>query len=115
MIRIQPIRQAKKRGDGLQNRGTGRSPGSPVEHGSVGELHAAFLTESRTRSRGMAPRTGDTGPGEASLNGVPRPFSAPSDHVQQYANRSSRLVQIRPGNDRNSALERDVIFREVYS
>src|SRR6202789_1071844 len=73
MIRIQPIRQAKKRGDGLQNRGTGRSPGSPVEHGGVGELHAAFLTESRTRSPWMEPRTGNSGPFEASLNGVPCP------------------------------------------
>jgi hypothetical protein len=29
----------------------GASPGFPVEFGGVGELHAAFLTESRTRSR----------------------------------------------------------------
>jgi hypothetical protein len=27
----------------------GASPGFPVEFGGVGELHAAFLTESRTR------------------------------------------------------------------
>jgi hypothetical protein len=28
-----------------------RYPGLPVELGGVGELHAAFLTESRTRGR----------------------------------------------------------------
>src|ERR1700733_8174523 len=35
--------------------------GFPVELGGVGEHHAAFLTESRTRSRGMEPRTGNPG------------------------------------------------------
>ena len=29
----------------------GASPGFPVEFGGVGEPHAAFLTESRTRGR----------------------------------------------------------------
>ena len=29
-----------------------RYPGFPVELGGVGELHAAFLTESRTRAHG---------------------------------------------------------------
>src|SRR3984885_11110367 len=50
MIRIEPIRQAKRA------RG---SPGFPVQLGGVGGLHAAFPTESRTRSRGMEPRTGN--------------------------------------------------------
>ena len=33
-----------------------RYPGFPVEVGGVGELHAAFLTESRTRGRWGVPR-----------------------------------------------------------
>jgi hypothetical protein len=45
----------------------------------------------------------------------PALFSALSNHDQHYANRSSQVVQIRPGKDRNTALERDVNFREVYS
>jgi len=38
-----------------------RDPGFPVEVGGVGELHAAFFTESRTRGhvqRGMAGNPG---------------------------------------------------------
>jgi hypothetical protein len=72
MIRIQPILQAKKRGNKPQSRGNGRSA-------------------------------------------LPAPFSVLSNLFKEYANRSSRLVQIRPGKDRNSALEREVNFREVYS
>jgi hypothetical protein len=42
-------------------------PDFPVELVGVGELHAAFLTESRTRSRRMGPRTGN--PGRQSVPG----------------------------------------------
>jgi len=49
----------------------GSSPGFPVELVGVGELHAAFLTESRTRSRGMAPLTGNPGRStELNITGV---------------------------------------------
>jgi hypothetical protein len=36
---------------GKETAGPLRYPGFPVEVGGVGELHAAFLTESRTRGR----------------------------------------------------------------
>src|ERR1700733_11206015 len=39
------------------------SPGFPAEQGGVGELHAAFLTESRTPQLWMEPRTGNPGSG----------------------------------------------------
>ena len=42
----------------------GSNPGSrgfPVEFGGVGEVHAAFLNESRTRGRCLVPRTGNPG------------------------------------------------------
>jgi hypothetical protein len=39
--------------------GAPRSRGFPVELVGVDEPHAAFFTESRTRSRGMEPRTGN--------------------------------------------------------
>src|ERR1700728_173069 len=38
-----------------------RYPGFPVEVGGVGELHAAFLTESRTRGRRRVPRIRKSG------------------------------------------------------
>jgi hypothetical protein len=38
-----------------------RSPGFPVETGGVGELHAAFLTESRTRGRWLVSRSRKSG------------------------------------------------------
>ena len=36
-------------------------PGFPVELGGIGELHAAFLTESRTRGRWLVPRSRKSG------------------------------------------------------
>jgi hypothetical protein len=39
----------------------GASPGFPVEFGGVGEPHAAFLTESRTRCRWRVPRITKSG------------------------------------------------------
>ena len=39
----------------------GSSPGFPVELVGVGELHAVPASRDRTRSRGMAPRTGNPG------------------------------------------------------
>jgi hypothetical protein len=38
-----------------------RYPGFPVEFGGVGELHAAFLTESRTRGRWLVPHSRKSG------------------------------------------------------
>jgi hypothetical protein len=38
-----------------------RSAGFPVELRGVGELHAAFLTESRTRGRWLVPRSRKSG------------------------------------------------------
>jgi hypothetical protein len=38
-----------------------RSPGFPVETGGVGELHAAFLTESRTRGCWLVSRSRKSG------------------------------------------------------
>jgi hypothetical protein len=42
-----------------------RAPGFPVGIGGVGELHAAFLTESRTRGRFQCKVAGN--PGNASV------------------------------------------------
>jgi hypothetical protein len=39
----------------------GASPGFPVEFGGIGEPHAAFLTESRTRCRWRVPRIRKSG------------------------------------------------------
>jgi hypothetical protein len=48
-----------------------RYPGFPVEFGGVGELHAAFFTESRTRGRWSVPRSRKPG-----YDSVPRQAGA---------------------------------------
>ncbi len=65
----------------------GMSPGFPVELGGVGELHAAFLTESRTRSHGVEPRTGN--PGRLGVHG-------PKDGISPFNRSNSRANGIGP-------------------
>jgi hypothetical protein len=46
---------------GAMLKGPSGYPGFPVELGGVGKLHAAFLTESRTRDRRLGLRSRKSG------------------------------------------------------
>jgi hypothetical protein len=71
------------------------SHGFPVELVGVGELHAAFLTESRTRSRRLGPRAGN--PGRTSVHGLNRTGKAlPKLSLQRsHRERSSKSIRKR--------------------
>ena len=64
------------------------SPGFPVELVGVGELHAAFLTESRTRNRRMGPRTGN--PGRPSAPGTKKTGRSLTKELRKLCNIETR-------------------------
>jgi hypothetical protein len=95
-IDTQPFRVCVRTHSSHKTLTPGRVPlGFPVELVGVGELHAAFLTESRTRSRRLGPRAGN--PGRTSVHGLNRTGKAlPKLSLQRsHRERSSKSIRKR--------------------